>query len=294
MQLPEYITKLLDEIAVEEGFDDYKIELAVGSNRGDNFLGVMTAVKLIGVQSKTGVPQTEILNLLCKTKPIDKYIEEGTLSTENFSREVYMYAKVLPLFLNFQREKGLSEPEGFTCFPKVYRMVCDTNKGHFVIIMEDLRPKHFQMWPKAEVMPFDHIRLVMKELGKLHAVSFALRDQKPDVFEEFVHLNDMALEMIKRGKFSVVFDKVIDRACECLENPKQKLIMQELRSNYMEMLAHTFSHETIGRFGVIGHGDCWNNNFLFKYEENVCTTNYLFVIILPATHLLCFHFSLRN
>lgn len=269
MKLPEYISKLLDEIAVSEGFEKYHLESNSGSNHGDNFLGLMIAVKVVGEREKAGKRITDPLNLLCKMKPISQYRNKCTLSHDYFSREIDMYTKVLPLLLKFQREKGLSESESFMSFPKVFKAIADPVNDHYVLIMEDLRPKHFRMWPKAEIMPLDHTRLVMKELGKLHAVSFALKDQQPELFKDFTELDDMVSLILEKGKFETIYNMTIDRSIEVIKNPEHKAVMQELRGNYRDVLARMYLPDTIGRFGVVSHGDCWNNNFIFQYEDDV-------------------------
>lgn len=52
------------------------------------------------------------------------------------------------------------------------------------ICLEDLRPKGFVMRDRMKQMDFPHASLAFKALGRLHALSFALRDQRPEIFQK--------------------------------------------------------------------------------------------------------------
>lgn len=53
-----------------------------------------------------------------------------------------------------------------------------------VICLEYLRPKGFVMRDRMEPLDLAHTSLAFRALGRLHALSFALRDQRPDIFGE--------------------------------------------------------------------------------------------------------------
>lgn len=263
--LPEYITKLLNRIANEEDFIDYKFETKSGSNHGDNFLGVMISVTLEGTKVKNGISKIETMHLICKIPPMNESRKNNFKSSIVFDREVYVYSKLLPAFIQFQRDRGLSEADSFVSFPKVYACESNAENGTYVLIMEDLRPRNFVMWPKEKAIPIDHELLVMKELGKFHAISFAMKDQIPNEFEKFKQLNDTFCEIVLNGKLSSFMDRTIERASDALINPEHKKLMNDFKKSYKQMLEGYFSHSFCDRFGVVGHGDCWNNNFLFQY-----------------------------
>lgn len=268
--LPEYVIKLLDRIAKEQDFIEYKFETKSGSNHGDNFLGVMIAVTLRGTKVKNGSSTIETIHLICKIPPMNESRKKNFKSNFVFDREVYVYSKLLPAFIKFQRDRGLSEADSFVSFPKVYASEANEENGTYVLIMEDLRPQNFEMWPKEKAIAIDHELLVMKEIGKFHAISFAMKDQIPTQFEKFKQLNDIFCEIVLNGKMSSFMDRIIERASNALINPEHKKFMNDLKKSYKQMLEGYFSLSSCDRFGVVGHGDCWNNNFLFQYcDEDV-------------------------
>lgn len=271
---PGYITKWLHKIAKSEGLSNYEIVSKAGSNHGDNFLGVMTSVTLIGTKGQNGKSQNGELHLIIKAPPANETRKKNFQTDLVFNREVFIYSKVLPAFMRFQQEKGLDEIDQFRSFPKVYACEEDPENDTFILIMEDLRPKHYQMWPKEKAVPIDHQLLVMKELGKLHAISFAMQDQRSNEFEEFKGMKDTLSEICFNGKLQSFMNRSIQRAADALKDPQHKTLMLEFRKSYVDTIVEFLTGPMSKEFAVVNHGDCWNNNFLYQYkDENVSYTD---------------------
>lgn len=264
--LPDYVLSILDRIAKDEGFRDVTKEFQAGSQHGDNFLGVITSVTLKG--TRHGVPNCQ-LHLLCKLAPENEHRREAYQTSAAFGRELYAYQTILPTFLKFQKEKGVNENECFTSYPKCYATIADNETGQFLIIMEDMRPKGFAMWPKNQPMAVDHCQLVMEQLGRFHGISFALKDQRPDDFEKFKELNDLYLPILKAPVLEIVYTKSLERAVNVVTNEDHKNKMQVLSKQWKDELYDCLSSDESKKFGIVSHGDCWNNNFLFKYDKQV-------------------------
>lgn len=272
MHLPQYIVNLLDTIAQHEGFTNHKYEVEPGTKHGDNFIAVLTAIKLSGDRVQCGKIISDTLHLLCKTVPQSKERRETFRSIKAFEREIFTYTRILPLFTEFQREKGLSVDECFLSFPKVYASIVDSVNDKYALIMEDLRPKQFVMWPRQQPITLAHEKLLLKQLGRFHGISYALKDQKPEVFAEFKALNDVVFDMIENGYARLVIDDCLERAVKVLKNDEHKKVVDKFQYNYYDVYKSFFAKEANEKFGVLNHGDCWVNNFLFQYEEKV---NYL-------------------
>lgn len=275
MQLPEYITNSLDEIAQKEGFDNCKYEIESASKHGENFIGDMTAVKLIGGRVQCGEIVTDTLNLLCKIVSQSKLRRDTFRAIPAFKREIFMYTRVLPTFVEFQREKGLAADESFLSFPKVFATIVDETNDRYALIMEDLRPKQFVMWPRHEPISLQHEILLMTQLGKFHGISYALKDQRPDIFAEFEALEDIYADMIANGHAKNLLGYCIERAIDVLADDGHKNALEKLKRNYFDIYKSFFTKESIGKYGVINHGDAWTNNFLFQYANDVRCTSIL-------------------
>lgn len=267
--LPEFLTNLLHQVAKSEGFSNYEIDAKSGSSHGDNYVGIMTATTISGTKYlNDNHKKDEELHLICKAAPADESRKKRVKSDLVFSREIYIYSKLLPAFVKFQKGKGLNEVDSFVSFPRVYASEINRENGTYVLIMDDLRRKNYQMWPKDEVISLDHQLLVLRELGKFHAVSFAMKDQRPNEFKDYEKLEDTFVDIVLNGLFRQFMDKSFDRSADALTNPKYKQFMKNLRNTYDKKLIEYLKGPCSKEFGVIGHGDCWTNNFLFQYSDD--------------------------
>ncbi|XP_055312342.1 uncharacterized protein LOC129574385 [Sitodiplosis mosellana] len=266
--LPDYVINCVHKVAKNEGFTDFKIETKAGSAHGDNFLGIMTAITLTGTRRKNGQTQSEELHLLCKAPPRNVIRQKNFATSLVFSREIYIYSKLLPAFVRFQREKGLSEADSFLSFPKVYACEVNEEKQTYILLMEDLRSKNYEMWPKDETVDLEHELLVMKELSKFHAISFAMKDQRPNEFREFQQLTDFFVGIYVKTTIKSFIKTLIDRSINVLEKPQHKQIMQNFRNTFLERAEKLKSVPYCDEFGIMLHGDCWNNNFLFQHRND--------------------------
>lgn len=272
--LPDYLVKLIEEIAKNEQFTEFKIESKAGSSHGDNFLGIMTAVTLSGTRNKNGTIQADELHLLCKSPPTNAIRQKNFETAAVFEREIYIYSKLLPAFERFQREKGLSMADSFVSYPKVFACEADKATGTYILIMEDVRPKNFEMYPREQPIDLDHQLFVMRELGKFHAVSFAMKDQRPDEFNEFKQVKDLLVGTLFKTTIKSFVKKTIERAINALERPEHKQIMQHFLKTYIQRIDHIKNDEHCDEFGVITHGDCWINNFLFQYSNDAVSVKF--------------------
>lgn len=270
MNLPDYILKLLDNIAVQKKLLNYKFETPTcGSKKGDNFLGEMIAIKLVGTTELNSNLENITYHLLCKVPPPSKVRRDVEQTILAFEREVEMYSKVLPLFAEFQREKGLTNEDGFYNYPTVYVALCDKLTDQHVLIMDDLRFQNCRMFPREQRTDIEHATLAIETLAKFHAISFAIKDQRPQQFEQ-LKKKDVYLEMLKCGKFSPLFDETLDRSIRMLKNEEHKRMIISLRKNYMDVMEEF--DELNGAYRIIAHGDFYNNNVMFQYDSIVNIT----------------------
>lgn len=269
--LPDYLIELLDSIAKKEGFESFTYSISAGSNHGDGFLAAM---KRITVSGKRNGSDDE-LSLIFKLMPSSAARREQFNSTKVFSREVTMYNKVLKLMNDFQIEKGISAEDGFFDYPKCYGVIEDEANDRFALVMEDLKKSNYEMFDKFKPSDYNHVKLFMESLGKYHAVSFALKDQRPGIFEQFKDLEDIFADQVEKSPdmMQAMFRFAYDRAITAFENDIAKenavLTLKKLKENFLRDLKNLPVGRKSEPFSVINHGDCWNNNLMFKYDEKV-------------------------
>ncbi|XP_031621374.1 uncharacterized protein LOC116339561 [Contarinia nasturtii] len=260
--LPKYIQDHLDRISRENGFIDYSMEVKQGTQVGEGFMSELSCITI------TERNDEKQLHLICKVAPFAKNRRKEFISDMAFAREADFYTKVMPCFDKFQKEKSLSKDDQFLSYPKCYGATIDHENEHYAIILEDLRPQQFKMWPKVKTSPIENARLSMREIGKFHALSFAMKDQRPQEFAEFKKFTDLFKHFFESKTSQVMLETSYDQAIAALKREDHKNILRKLKDNFLEYFDECLNEKSANYFGVICHGDFWNNNILFKFDEN--------------------------
>lgn len=264
--IPDYLQTLLETIATREGFSNgYQINSRPGSNVGDGFQGLMLSVVISG---RRGAIKDELV-LICKIPPVSELRRKFTVRP--FKQEIAAYETLLPALGQFQRDKGIAEADGFFAWPKCYGTYADEERFEFAIVLEDLRHQGFRMWNKYEPIDYQHVRLALSQLGKLHAISFALRQQQPEVFAQFRSIGSSIFDMMDATPGALeFFEKSFDRAIETLQpdDTDEKRKMAHMRRNFKTFFRLATSDGEAEPFTVFCHGDFWNNNLMFQYASS--------------------------
>ncbi|KAK5645909.1 hypothetical protein RI129_004373 [Pyrocoelia pectoralis] len=263
------ILRLINKLKIEANiFIDDRV-LASVTNPGENWVGELYRVK--ATANEKGKTRIEY-SLILKMAPSDLSYRRVFNATSLFHREIYFYDKIIPELMEIQRERGIKTI--FQPFPKFYL----SSKEYLeeAIVMDDMRAKGFIVGNHRRPVDYETALLVMKTLGKFNALSFAIREYKPEVYEEIKSncednfLNSPA-QYTMMGKLNLNLSKQTIATC----GPGDEKIAESI-NKFAENLSFTFpdlafqqEHED---YGVITHGDCQTRNFLFKYRTtSTCT-----------------------
>ncbi|KAL3288015.1 hypothetical protein HHI36_002467 [Cryptolaemus montrouzieri] len=227
---------------------------------GGGFGSEMTFVEVSG--EKSG--HTKILNLIVK-KSIESLLQFDNINFNDvYLNELNIYSKVVPYFQKFLEKKKLKP---FPNIPHCYGTIIEPNE--YVIILENLKPKGFKLNDIRNPLDLSHSKLALEAYAKWHALSFALREEEPTVFEELGKCNKTMLETKVFDIFNGTIQNELDFVINIYEE-KNKTIMIEklklLKKNYVDLATEILSNKNED-YLVIKHGDTWNNNLLFHYED---------------------------
>lgn len=247
-ELPDFVGDLLKSITKEHSFVNYSVQVKSGSQTGDGFTSQLFCII---VTEKTGDKK---LDLVCKIAPLDKNYRKEFFSDLMFGREALLYRKLMPILAKFQDEKKVPKNEQFVSYPKCYATKIDEQKEQFAIILEDLRPHGFKLWDKATPSPIENVRLAMKELGKFHGLSFAMKDQKPKEFEEFKQVKDVLKMCVQSKSMQKFFNSSFDRAINSLTSEEHKTIMTHIKTNLVAYMEDCVDDSDNSKFNVLCHG----------------------------------------
>ncbi|XP_022902172.2 uncharacterized protein [Onthophagus taurus] len=259
----EVVDALIKE-AEKRGLTNCQLDITSGSAKGDNFMGILAKVKVTG---KNVDGEDVEWNWIAKAAPQTDMYRSMLKIDIAYATEVYMY-KLFDQLDEFQAEKKLLQP--FNAHPKFVLSYLEPYKESFV--MEDLKAEGYVLRDRKQPLDLHHVKHVMREYGKFHAISFALRDQKPELFaklaketkDKIFGMDDIA-ELEKMKKFQNNFcEKLLDTLNEEADAEAIKSFKYYAKD---PIQVHIDSVENTNEYSVILHGDCWTNNFIWKYED---------------------------
>lgn len=177
-----------------------------------------------------------------------------------FSNEILFYTKIYPAYLKFLEEHNIED--GFRNVPKCYGAKSD------IIVFENLKLKNFAMFDNKAVMDEAHIVLAMKTLAKLHAVSFAFKDQKKDVHDKFVQkLHRCVTDIYRKAGFDKITTSYIKLLLSKLDPVEDKELVEGSLNLVQILIDALFDvDKNSNEYSIITQGDCWNNNLLYQYD----------------------------
>ncbi|KAK4314063.1 hypothetical protein Pmani_014625 [Petrolisthes manimaculis] len=230
------------------------------TKKGDNYACVVSSVQ---VQYSLNQENMEVV-YIAKLNPCRHVKEFDGMTVVLFRKESEFYSNLVPELNSVLTEVGQKSLR----FPKCFHGCLDKNKE--VILLEDLRPHGYKMFDRRRGLDVAHITLILKELGRLHASSRLLQAKTPDqdltVTHDFLVPDVMADESFGLRD---VFDRQLDQGIELLERfGGYERSIAWVKSLKLELAKLMTKHLGRSKYNVVCHGDCWNNNVLFRYNDD--------------------------
>lgn len=264
IQTPAFVRKALTKIALDHGLIAHTVNIQTVATGANGFMAEIR--RAIITDTETQATLTLIVKLM-PTNPL-----RLQMSSALFKREVEFYLNVWPEFEQFQRHKGLNASTGFVSLPKCYFAHYDGERMQSVIILQDMCERHFIVESARVPATYDQARLVMKHLGRLHAISFALADQRPDVYQRLTTvLTENISTVFGSEVIHAMFTINVAKGLQLLGDHEQHIAdtIRQYTNNVQAELARLNDGQRSAPFAVLIHGDCWTNNLLFKYKVSV-------------------------
>lgn len=199
------------------------------------------------------------LSLIFKKCAQHEWRRNQILIAEYFSREIQIYEKILPSFNQIQLTKGIDiKTDGFNECAHCYFALKEP--PFECLFLEDFKVNQFEVFQQhKEPLTFDHVSLVMKALGKFHAISFALRDQQPALFAEITSNLKEIYWTTENNQFLIgFFDKMKNIAIHSLnENGCHELLRkykQAFKNGFAETARACVTSQIAEPYAVICHG----------------------------------------
>lgn len=255
----DVITALQNDKGKNAFFKTYTVENLTAA--GDNFASCVTKVN-VAFSIDDCIKQ---VSYVVKLNPLRNETSDNETKVK-FEKEIGFFEFLLPLL----DEELLRCGEPPLRVPKYFHSVA--KKDSEVIFLENLKPEGYIMHDRKKGLDTKHTELVLEELARMHSASSLVMSrgafQGGDILEKKSFLQELyKIEKdIQSFDVKLVLGSVWDSALMIAHStPGYEAVMKYLMSTKnvaYEMLMEQL--KVTDQFKVICHGDCWNNNFLFR------------------------------
>ncbi|CAK1594209.1 unnamed protein product [Parnassius mnemosyne] len=255
---------------------------APGTKRGDNYTSMVYRISLKGIRKKDAESTEEPWesSIIYKCLPESVMRREAFKSDELFCNEVAFYTKIWPTLIKFQSQwEKVANP--FKCIPKCYLAQND------LVILKDLKQMGFVMPDRRQGLTIEQSYFVLKHLSHFHALSLAMKYHNQEEFYELLNIQDGISEVFfvpeNEDYFKSYYTEATQNAIAMVE---EELRDSEKKDLYLKKFREFCSEDTFFQtmveqvapkepLAVICHGDCWTNNFLFRYIDGDIAEMYI-------------------
>ncbi|XP_077295612.1 uncharacterized protein LOC143917874 [Arctopsyche grandis] len=245
----------IEEFIQNNGLKDVVLRVRKVSKITDNYVGEIFKIEIASKHDKFILHNLIVKTILNKTK-------FELMKLENlFNLEAVFYNVVVPIFEKFQNKHNIPVGEQFD-FVKCHK--ADKN----LMLMENMCVRGYRMHDWSIPYDSDHLELALISLARYHSISFAMKKLNLALYKNLAKLLEIT---------AVVEDEVLDMMIEYSLMQATKIMgdvsrtekMLSFSKNAVDKYHKLTCSESAKPYDVICHRDCWNNNFLFKYENGI-------------------------
>ncbi|XP_066990861.1 uncharacterized protein [Macrobrachium rosenbergii] len=241
---------------------------------GDNFACLVTSVEVTYSTRDEGNCEASYVVKLNPNRKSGNFREAEPFL---FEKEGKFYEELVPA-LNGALASARQEP---LRFPKCFLVSLEEEKEH--LYFEDLRVRGFRMFDKKKGLDKSHVTLVISELARLHGASYLLKQKFLEgravtskyefLSKDFLTCSPNCTEI-----FVSWVQRAIDTGVTFLETVSgyetATAWVKSIRSKVGFFLSEYLQSK---KFNSVCHGDCWNNNMLFRYNSEGLPVEVAFV-----------------
>lgn len=138
-------------------------------------------------------------------------------------------------------------------------------------MLEDLGNRGFTIIDRfTEDVTADHVFLFVQALGKFHALSFALKDQQPNKFEELAS-NVKEFFQSDDTYFRDYFNKQAEVVVNLLSGKEDVHLLAKVKNLFkrdpIDIAVDCLDPKAAEPAAVIVYGDAWQNNSMYRYDD---------------------------
>ncbi|XP_022828838.1 uncharacterized protein LOC111357884 isoform X1 [Spodoptera litura] len=238
---------LLDEIAKEQKFVNYNLDVKEISSGGANYTS-----KLFAVSVTEG---SRTLRLFCKVAVIGEQMRAQLAKI--YETEHFFYTKLGKTYRTIEDQCGIPTKLRLNV-SKYYGSINKLKEE--VMVLEDLVAAGYKAYDRFKSIDWPYAHAATRELAKLHACSWAYAKQDPEEFED-VMKNVMFDVDMNNENMQIFMTSMTNKAIEAVHDENKNKLKKYFESFDVESYADTFKRS---RRLVLGHGDFRPSNLMHK------------------------------
>lgn len=223
-----------------------------GTEDIDSFMMGTYRVKLRGYQDGQKISYAIIL----KWHPDQKMRKSfRVLYLREYTFFQYIVPELLDIQERFQIIQGLKIK-----FPNCFYANMEHNKEVIAFHSGETGVRMRNRFYKTDLA---HVLLVVKNLAKLHALSFVFERLKPSTFEEIKSQCYKDAQYSDPNRVSKSMEDYYNASVDVVSDPVAKDKLKALTPRFAQVLNKSTMPVP---YSVFCHGDCWTNNILYRYQ----------------------------
>ncbi|XP_068633538.1 uncharacterized protein [Battus philenor] len=248
------LLEIINKVAEISNLRDIEFVIEVGCDNVDCFIGGLHVVRMRGMSDKFKIKRSFIVKW--HPNPVER-----ACFREAYLREIAYYKSAVPVLLDIQRRYKVIEGLRMK-FPNCIFSSTERGKECVTVLIEH---REYFFFDRLNKIDLNHAILVIKNLAKLHALSFTLAKVDPQKFNE---IKDIFSKDVQYGDATVIPKSLITfflASVAVVSDTDAKEKLMKLAPSIILVLNKCTS--PIENYGTICHSDCWNNNLIFKYQN---------------------------
>ena len=207
--------------------------------------------------------------------PVNPLLRSSALLQKLYDREIGVYCHLFPALRKLRAQAGLSNVEVPFDVPDIYYVSLQRSSAEYgverpaVLVMEDLRIQEFQMVDKRVGCSYEQAKATMTTLANFHALSIALvRQWKTSTGQ--LALPEHLQFLKQKAKFDEMGPTLAAINLPVFHEVMRRMGHREAAAWFekeTKNLAITMAAGEASPLDCILHGDCWNNNIMYRYEQ---------------------------
>uniref|UniRef100_A0A1E1WL08 CHK kinase-like domain-containing protein n=1 Tax=Pectinophora gossypiella TaxID=13191 RepID=A0A1E1WL08_PECGO len=268
--LSEKQLNFIENVIEKRGYVNPKVTVQPLGRAGDNYIAI---VKRITVEENG-----ETLKIVAKVAPVIEDLRNTMQTKEVFYNEHVVYTELLPKFTELEVEAEIPKKERLRYAACLGSLDEEPNE---IILLEDLQEPGFTLLDRFKALQNDQMKLIIENIAKLHALSFALKNKELETFDKIRNkLYNSRLHMGKEPTTKHFLNHIENQFLDLLDEEKYKQAIKGKISGMDGLMGKLHKADKDSKHLVIQQGDCWTNNVLFRLQdENVvecCMIDYQF------------------